>query len=435
MSRRLRFGSLLPLLLLVAGEALCEPHLLDRIVAVVDDQVVLWSDLELRTLLELQQDGRNPAFLTDGEVTVERQRVLGDMVDELIVVKKAQKDSIEIDASRVEELLGDEFARLKGAMEPGELEQMLERSGMTERQLKFRQRKKIRHQLLYEQMVSQLAYRQFITRRDVDAFREAHFGTLPPKVSISQIQLLVSPADSILARARSQVERIQERLDAGEDFADVARRMSEHRGTAGDGGDLGCFSPGTLMPAFERAAFDLRPGEVSVPVLTSWGYHLIRLREKREGEVCASHILVRARTSPSDKARVEAQLEDLRRRAVGGEDFAQLARDHSQDASTARQGGLWQILPREAIPPSLDTYIGHLGFGDVSEPFFVENSGHILKINDDYATLEALVREQRVTLRMEELIRAYREEIYVEERLDEEWLWDPLLGTAIDTDG
>ena len=420
------FGRIVATLCLLAATADAEPELLDRIVAVVDDQVVLWSELNLRAQLELQAQGRNPRFLVEAELAVERRRILDEMVDELVVVKKAQKDSLEVDPALVEEHLDVEFNRIKRSIGDAELVTMLERSGMTERQLKQRYRKQILHRLLFEQMVSELAYRQFITRRDVEAFRDSFAAEPPPMMSISQINLKVTPADSVLDRARAQITTIQKELDDGRDFASVARQFSEDPGTASEGGDLGCFEPGTLMPAFERAAINLRPGEMSEAVLTPFGLHLILLHEKRESEMCASHILVRARTADSDRDRVRDRLNELRRLAVAGEDFAQLARDHSEDPGTARGGGLWQILDRDAIPDFLKPFLAGLGLGGVSQPFFLETGGHILKINDDYATLESLVREELVGSRMEQLIEDYRGEIHVEERLDEEWLWDPL---------
>lgn len=426
-----RFAALVCLLTAAwAARVDAAPELLDRIVAVVDDQVVLWSELNLRTQLELQSQGRNPMFLSEPELQDARRLVLDEMVDELVVVKKAEKDSLEVDANLLQEHLDAEFGRIKSNIGERELAAMLERSGMSERQLKQRYRKQIRHRLLFEQMVSELAYRQFITRRDVEAFRDSFTVGLPPKLSISQINLKVSPADSVLDRARQQIVTIQQALGEDEDFAVVARRFSEDPGTAPEGGNLGCFEPGTLMPEFERVAFNLRPGEISDAVLTPFGFHLILLHEKRESELCASHILVRARTADGDKERVRLRLEDLRRQAIGGADFAQLARDTSEDPATARQGGLWQVLDREAIPAFLAPFVTGLGLGGVSEPFFLEDGGHVLKINDDYATLESLVREERVGARMEQLIIDFRSEIHVEERLADEWLWNSQAAAA-----
>ena len=99
------FGRIVATLCLLAATADAEPELLDRIVAVVDDQVVLWSELNLRAQLELQAQGRNPRFLVEAELAVERRRILDEMVDELVVVKKAQKDSLEVDPALVEEHL------------------------------------------------------------------------------------------------------------------------------------------------------------------------------------------------------------------------------------------------------------------------------------------------------------------------------------------
>ena len=404
-----------------------EPELLDRIVAVVDDQVVLWSELNLRTQLDLQAQGRNPMFLAESELMEERRRVLVEMVDELVVVKKAEKDSLEVDGELLQEHLDAEFGRIKENIGDTELALMLERSGMSERQLKQRYRTQIRHRLLFEQMVNELAYR---AEKDVEdmlqSFRDSFATSMPPKLSISQINVKVAPDASVLARAREQIATIRQEFDKGQDFAAVARQFSEDPGSAAEGGNLGCFEPGTLMPEFERAAFDLKPGEISDAVLTQFGFHLILLHEKRETEMCASHILVRARTAEADHERARSQLEDLRRRAVSGEDFAELARTYSEDPGTARQGGLWQILDRDAIPAFLAPFVSDLGLGGISQPFFLEDGGHILKVNDDFATLESLVREERVGSRMEQLIADYRSAIHVEERLDEEWLWDPL---------
>ena len=173
------------------------------------------------------------------------------------------------------------------------------------------------------------------------------------------------------------------------------------------------------MPEFEAAAFHLKPGEISEPVRTRHGFHLILLNEKREDELCASHILVRAATTRQDKERTRAELEELRQRALADEDFSQLARRYSEDRQSAAQGGLWNIFPKDQIPPFLQPFIGRLNLGGISEPFFLEDSGYIIKINDDHATLERLIREARLAETMRQLIDDYKEELHVEKRLDE----------------
>jgi len=396
------------------------PELLDRIVAVVDDEVILWSELNMRVLMEMQQAGGYPTL---AEIERRRGLTLDEMIDEQVLISKAKRDSIEIDNTEVEELLSDQLDHLKDSMTEGELEEMLERSGMSERQLKAKYRKQIRHQLLHHQMVRILASRQFVTRRDVDEYREAHRDSLPDQVSLSQIFLKIEAGEGVLTGAQERLEQARQQLDAGADFADVARELSEDPGTAGEGGDLGCYSPGTLVPEFERAAAELKPGQISDPVLTEYGYHLILVREIRESELCASHILALARTTEMDRQRAIDRLQELRQRAMEGEDFAELAREYSQDPLAAQHGGFWSVFKKEEIPPFLDPFVSHLRLGEITEPILMESGGHIIRVNDDQNTLEAFVRERLMVVRMRELIDTHKLEIHVENRLEEDFLW------------
>ena len=414
----------LVLLVSVLRPAMAAPELLDRIVAVVDDQVILWSELNLRLSLELQQQGLG--FIGPEEVAFYRERTLDSMIDEQIIVLKAKQDSIEIDFSRVDDLLNAELGRIKDSITPAEFHDMLQRTGISERQLKTRYRKQIQNRMLYEQMLGQLAYRSFITRGDVELFRKAHEDTLPPKISISQINIKVNPSPDVLTKAMGKISGLQQDIETGSDFEELARKFSEDPSTSETGGDLGCFDLGMLMPEFEMAALELRPNEISQPVRTKHGFHLIRLREKRETELCASHILVKAEINLNDRERAVSRLEELRERILRGENFAQLATEYSEDPQSARAGGLWQILDKQQIPPFLQAHLSHLKLGEITRPFLLENDGHILKINDDHATLETLVREERIGELMDELINDLKSEIYVEKRLDEEkFLWNP----------
>ncbi len=393
------------------------PELIDRIVAVVDDEVILWSELNFRLRFQLEQMGYS-AYLEEENLVRLREEALDEMIDEQILLLKAQEDSIAIDESKVEEILSEQYNAIKNDMGSDGFKEMIKRAGLSERQLRNRYRKEIRHSLLYQEMLRELAFRLHVTHRDIEAYRQTFKDSLPERISLSRIRIKSKPDEELLKANRDKIGEIQQKIAAGADFAGLARAYSEDPGTAAQGGDLGCFAVGRLVPEFEAAAFDLRPGEVSEPVLTQYGYHLILLHEKREDELCASHILLRTSTTRLDDRRVEVALNELRQRALAGEDFSQLAREHSDERNTAMRGGFWEIVLLDQLPPPLHAQIGHLSLGEISDPFFMEDGGYIVKINDDQSTLESLIREERLTHSMREHIDEYRTEIHVEKRMD-----------------
>ena len=413
------------LALCLAPRARALPELIDRIVATVDNHTILWSELNYRLRFEAEQRGVS-VFVESEQVKALRREILDAMIDEQILVLKAKQDSIQIDPSEVEEMLGQQFQLAKSSMDDGEFAQMLERVGLSERQLKARYRKEIRHRLLSREMRTFVLYRVHVSHRDVEEFLIAHQDTLPSQISLSHILIKVQPSDEVLKEKLARIEEIQALLAASGDFAAIARAHSEDPGSASLGGDLGCFSPGTLVPEFEEAAFALKPGQTSEPVLSPYGYHLIQVREKREDSICASHILVLAKTSESDAARAREKLEDLRHRAQNGEEFSQLARQYSANPHTAMQGGFWGTFPKDQIPAFLQPYLRSLKLGDVSEPFFFDDGGLIVKIDDDQAVIEGLIRESRTAETMRQLIDEYRQQIHIEVRLDEENLRRPV---------
>ena len=417
-------SALYAVLLFAPSAALSAPELIDRIVATVDNQAILWSELNYRLRFEAEQRGLS-SFVEPDRLEALRSEVLEDMVNEQVLVLKAQKDSVQIDPNEVEEMLVQQFHLARSNMDDGEFERMLKRVGLSERQLKARYRKEIRHRLLSRQMRAVVAYRVHVSHRDIETFRQAHRDTLPIQISLSHILLQIKPSDEVLAEKLARIGELQALLTAGGDFAEVAREHSEDPGSATHGGDLGCFSAGTMVPEFETAAFALKPGETSEPILSPYGYHLIKLREKREDALCANHILVLARTGEGDKDATRDKLFDLQRRARAGEEFSQLARQYSDNPQTAMQGGLWGSFPREQIPEFLQPYLRGLRLGDISEPFFLEEGGHIIRINDDQSALEGLIRESRTEEAMRKLIEEYRQQIHIETRLDEDDLRRP----------
>ena len=322
-------------------------------------------------------------------------------------------------------MLSQQFQMARNNLSNTEFSEMLSRIGLNERQLKARYRTEIRHRLLYRQMRSLVSYRQHITHKDVAHYRKTLGDTLPSQISLSNIRITVRPDSALLSKKLETAEKIYQQLIGGEEFDKVAMRTSEDPGSSVNGGDLGCFESGTLVPEFEEAAFKLNEGEISKPVLSQYGYHLILLNEKREDAICASHILISAQTNERDKERARKALEVIRSRSMGDEEFGSLARIYSDDPNSSMQGGLWGTFARDQIPDFLSPHIEGLKLGQISKPFFLQGDWFIFKINDDQSTVEGLIREIRTELAMDKMIREYREEIHIETRLENEFLRQP----------
>ena len=399
-------------------------ELIDRIVASVDHHVILWSELNYRLRFEMETRGLSP-YSPQDQIEDLRSKLLKGMVDERVLILKAQKDSLQIDPSEVEDMLSQQFNMAKNNLNDTEFGEMLNRIGLNERQLKARYRTEIRHRLLYRQMRNLVSYRQHITHKDVQNYRIALGDTLPLQISLSNIRINVQPDSSLLKEKLKFAKIIHQRLIDGEEFGKVAIGTSEDPGSATNGGDLGCFESGTLVPEFEEAAFKLNEGEISEPVLSQYGYHLIFLKEKRENAICASHILISVQTNELDKERARKKLEVIRNRSIEGEDFGELARTHSSDPNSSMQGGLWGTFPKNQIPDFIRPYIEGLKLGEISRPFFLQGNWFIFKINNDQSTIEGLIREIRTEQAMSKMIREYREQIHIETRLENEFLLEP----------
>ena len=399
-------------------------ELIDRIVASVDHNVILWSELNYRLRFEMETRGLSP-YSPQEKIEDLRAELLKGMVDERVLILKAQKDSLQIDPSEVEDMLSQQFNMAKNDLTDTEFGEMLNRIGLNERQLKSRYRTEIRHRLLYRQMRSFVSYRQHITHKDVENYRLTLGDTLPLQISLSNIRINVRPDSTLLKKKLRFAKKTYQRLINGEEFGKVAIGTSEDPGSAGNGGDLGCFGSGTLVPEFEEAAFRLNEGEISEPILSQYGYHLILLNEKREKAICASHILISAQTNELDKERARKKLDVIRGRSIEGEDFGELARAHSSDPNSSMQGGLWGTFPKDQIPDFLGPYIEGLKLGEISSPFFLQDSWFIFKINNDQSTIEKLIRDIRTEQAMSKMISEYREQIHIETRLENQFLREP----------
>ena len=196
-------------------------------------------------------------------------------------------------------------------------------------------------------------------------------------------ELKASPEDTL--KAWNKIMKLRNRIMAGEDFESVARGVggSEDPSVAQNGGDLGYFSVFQMVYPFENAAFTTEVGQVSMPVRTRFGYHLLDVVDRRDarGELRAAHIMVRADEKDSESVKQgKAKIDNIYSMLQGGADFQEMALKFSEDASTARNGGeLPWFGSGKMIESFENTAFGLAQDGDVSEPVQTSVGFHIIK--------------------------------------------------------
>ncbi len=235
----------------------------------------------------------------------------------------------------------------------------------------------------------------FLMRNKLEETVQLDFDDTDEAVKVRYILIKPEPEVPLVKREADALKKITDArkriVDDGESFADVAKEVSEDPGSAPNGGDLGCFGKGQMVPEFEEAAFALEKGEVSQPIKTDFGYHLIQIYDAKpdEEQICARHILARVDRSPDKEAIEKADEEALQEanaikaRIEAGEDFATVAKEVSDDAQTAENGGELGWVFRGEMGDDFDELAFSLEPGQIGGP---------TKLADGYAIL--LVEEK-----------------------------------------
>ena len=211
------------------------------------------------------------------------------------------------------------------------------------------------------------------------------------------------PKDTL--EAYNKAMKARERVMKGEDFGKVAKEVSEDPSAKDNMGDLGFFTAMQMVYPFESAAFNSKIGDVSMPVRTKFGYHIIKKTDERKdpGEVFSAHIMVRAGkgTTPDDSAKAVQKINEINGKLKAGGNFEELAKQYSDDQGSAKNGGVLPSFKTGRMVPEFESAAFALkNKGDISEPIKTQYGWHIIKLinRKEIGTYEEMQSELKASI-------------------------------------
>lgn len=347
----------------------------DRVVAVVGHQPILASEVEEQFFTRIS--GANPpALSSEADSAALREAILGRMVDDELLVQEAQRDtSVKVTEQEVSEGVAQQTRRVRGQFTSEvDFRRELTIAGFqTPEEFRRYLAEQQRRQFLRTRLIEHLKATDRLkpippTESEMRAFFEenaAEFGQQPAAVTFRQIVIAPKATPEARLRALTLADSIAKALREGGDFATAARRFSEDPGSREQGGDLGWQRRGTFERAFDQVVFNLKPGVISDPVETVFGYHVIQVERVQPTEVQARHILVTPATTPADVDSARALAGRAADSARAGASFDSLQRV-LHDAAEEREAS---AVPLDRLPEAYAQALAAADSGAVIGPF------------------------------------------------------------------
>ena len=342
----------------------------DKIIAKVDNYIVLKSELEIGY----------QAYLADGNPASEEARceLFNRLILNKLMVAKAEIDSVVVLDLEVDNNTEQRMAMIlqSSGNSPEQLERVY---GKSMEQIKLELRDQIREQLIAREMTSRITKGLTVTPAEIKKFyNKIPQDSLPfysSDVEVAQIVRIAKVSASQEDEARKKLLDLRERILKGESFAELAMKNSEDPSAQYNGGDLGYVGRGAMVPQFEAMAFRLKVGEISQPFKSDFGFHILQLLDRRGNEYHSRHILISAVPSKEDIALAEKYLDSLRSKIIIDKlNFEQIAKEYSDDEMTKGMGGFFtdgdgstKISMRD-IDPVVYLNIDTMKVGNISKP-------------------------------------------------------------------
>ena len=359
-----------------------QPLFVDGVAALVEDKIVLKSDLnQMVNMMAIQQridQNKNP-----GEYLALRRAVLNSMVDQKIVLELAEEDTtIEVSEKEVNQALDLQVENIiRQAGGKTEAEKMLQQSIKSFRsEFWFEMRDKIVSEKFQQKVLSKIR----VSKNDVYSFFEMFKDSLPLFPTEAKIRhILTTPVASDSAKKETilLLKEIKEKIAGGEDFEKMASSFSMDPGSKKKGGDLGWVKRGSLLKNFEETAFTIKTNTISEPIETEVGYHILEVFERVGNKAKVRHILITPQITKKDEKIAFDFAMSLKDSCSSLNKFKIFAKKYSKDFQTSEVGGdLGWINPQNYPIKEFGLVLSMLNLAECSSPINTSFGFHLLWI-------------------------------------------------------
>ena len=403
----------------------------DKIIAKVDNYIVLKSELDQAYLDYVANGGQG------GDQT--RCQYLALLLRNKLMMAKAEIDSIVVSDEEVDQNTERRMSMIL-AQYQGSQQELENKFGKTLEQIKGELRDQIREQMVVSEMEKTITKDITVTPAEVKRF----FNRIPKdslpffsaEIEVAQIVKNAKVSEKQKEETKRQLIEIRNRLLTGEDFTTLAKKYSADPSVASNNGDMGWVGRGALVPEYEAMSFKLKQGEISMPVETEYGFHIIQLLDRRGNEYHSRHILMSPTPSPEDLKVASHFLDSIRTIAIKDSlAFQKLAKEHSDDMLTKGSGGFFSDenggsrMSVDEIDPVVFFAIDSMKVGSISKPLVYRTdqgkeavrilyyksrmAPHVASLKDDWNRIQAATLTQKRNKTLEKWFDKARRDVFI----------------------
>ena len=358
--------------------------LLDRVASVVENKIVLMSDVVLAANAVAAQQQINP-----NTNPVAYKKILESsresMVEQLLIIEMAEQDSVEILDKDIDKALNQQIDNIIAQTGSKELAEAA--LGKKISDFKRSYRDDMKGKLLAEKYTSSLTTSINVSRGDVVDFFNTYKDSIPSFPTLYKthhILIEIKPSEESVKNSLDKANNIRNKILNGEiSFDDAAKTYSADPGSKDQGGNLGYVPRGTFVQEFDKVVFTVEKNILTEPVKTQYGHHIIEVLERTGEKVLARHILIRTETTDLDKKKTYDTINNIKNDIINFDDFYKAAADFSDDKTSNSSGGFLGMIDLEYYQvPELKKEISTIKTKTISNPIETDFGYHLIWVDE-----------------------------------------------------